>query len=138
MYEYLWSCHKIFITFLIPRFLMGIFFRHLWTESIKLKSNWNLQLSLIIRGRQVLSFWIANLEFVDKKVIIDRKIVLLTILANVCKIKSPRTTRVACTRLHTINQGGIFQIIYMWPNFQLLTRNLMTCPFLAFWILKNP
>ncbi len=35
--------------------------------------NWftNVQVSLVIRGKYVLSFWTANLEFADKKSIFD-------------------------------------------------------------------
>jgi hypothetical protein len=36
-----------------------------------------VQVSLVIRGRYVPSFWTANLEFTDKKSIFDWKIAIL-------------------------------------------------------------
>jgi hypothetical protein len=47
--------------------------------------NFAVQVSLVIRGRYVLSFWTANLEFADKKSIFDWKIVILNHISNVNK-----------------------------------------------------
>ncbi len=44
-----------------------------------------VQVTLVIRGRYVTSFWTANLEFADKKSIFDWKIVILGHFSNVNK-----------------------------------------------------
>ncbi len=44
-----------------------------------------IQVSLVIRGRNVPSFWTANLEFADKKSIFDWKSVILGHISNVNK-----------------------------------------------------
>ena len=44
-----------------------------------------IQVSLVIRGRYIPSFWTANLEFADKKSIFDWKSVILGHFSNVNK-----------------------------------------------------
>jgi hypothetical protein len=44
-----------------------------------------VQVSLVIRGRYVPSFWTANLEFADYKSMFDWKIVILGHFSNVNK-----------------------------------------------------
>jgi hypothetical protein len=54
-------------------------------QNIKVEVTSTLQVSLVIRGRYVPSFWTANLEFADKKFIFDWKIVILGHFLNVNK-----------------------------------------------------
>jgi hypothetical protein len=46
---------------------------------------WPIEVSLVILGRYVPSFWTVNLEFADEKLIFNWKIVMQDYLSNVNK-----------------------------------------------------
>jgi hypothetical protein len=83
-----------------------------------------IQVSLVISGRYVLSFWTANLEFADKKSIFDWKSVILGHFSNEISEFTDKKSANNEGRLYCLKIGFVLPIFLFCKTFPKQLRTL--------------